>query len=155
MFLLTDLHLISVHTKLQHQDSPVNFCFVAKNRSLYRQVCLFSFQVLLLDVFNPLRLFLLLFEATVLANCSSCMLWVTVCSPPQGSTLSESGMPAFAGLPPQPHPKHLIKRDSFPILSYMKTKQLVHAVRLGNQTECSPEWSTTRWAAINSPFSGR
>lgn len=52
---------------------------------------------------------------------ATCCVWQPS-SPPQGSTLSKSTMPAFAGLPPQSHPKHLIRKDNLPSLSYMNSK---------------------------------
>lgn len=72
-------------------------------------------------MFNPLWGFFFF----VLAICRGGMLWVTAYSPPQGSTLCKSTMPAFAGLPPQPHPKHLIRRDTLPLLVYMKSKAVM------------------------------
>lgn len=72
--------------------------------------------MLLLDVeeFRFLLFFCFFFEATLLAICHGCMLWAGVCSPPQGSTLGTSTMPAFAGLPPHPHPKTFHQKGHSP-----------------------------------------
>ncbi|KAG7236553.1 hypothetical protein INR49_000816, partial [Caranx melampygus] len=54
-------------------------------------------------------------------------------------------MPTCAGLPPQPRPKHLIKRDTLSTWSHMK-KLLAHTVHPGSRTEKSPDWSTLHYA---------
>lgn len=69
------------------------------------------------------------------SDCSGCMLRVTAGPPPQGSTPGESVPPAFARLPPQPRPRRLNGRDTLLVLSCVRRKQSVHAVRLGSLTE--------------------
>lgn len=89
--------------------------------------------------------------------CLGCMWrgWLKMCElcttgihrQPADLQRSDGTTPTCAGLPPQPHPKHLIKRDTLSTWSRMKRKLLAHAVHLGSSTENSPDWSTIRYTA--------